>query len=193
LNLRSRRRLRGTDRGDEIVVHRFTDQVAELFEPRQIANVVESEVDEKLFRRAIEERTADDVLASGDANHSSLEQRTDRARRVDAANVGDLRRGHRLAIRDDRERLQSGERKTVLPFFREVLFQNGIVLGARGETPSARGLLENESADVLVEVLLDLVELRDDGVASFIGERFGEVVDLHRLGGDEENGFDGGT
>ena len=30
---------------------------------------------EKIFRRAIEERTADDVLSSGDANHAALEQR----------------------------------------------------------------------------------------------------------------------
>ena len=67
------------------------------------------------------------------------------------------------------------------------------MLGARGETPAARGLLEHESAEVIVERALDLFELRDDRFSSFVRKRLGKLVELHRLIADEEDGLEGGA
>ena len=67
------------------------------------------------------------------------------------------------------------------------------MLRARGKAPSTGRLLEHESSDVFVEVLLDLIELRDNSITPVIRKRGGEIVEIHRLGGDEENRFECGT
>ncbi len=50
------------------------------------------------------------------------------------------------------------------------------MLGARGQPPASGGLLERESADLLVEHALDLVELGADRLFRLV-ERFRQVVD----------------
>ena len=175
----------------EILVDLLADQVAEFFEARHVADVVESEVHEKFARGAIQKRTADDVLASGDADHAPLQQRANGLIRIHAADLRNLRRRNRLAIRDDGQRLQRGDGEAVLAFFRKVLLQNRIVLGARGQAPAARGLFEHESAEVIVERALDLFELRDDRFPPLVRKRLGKLVELHRLVADEEDGLEG--
>jgi hypothetical protein len=64
------------------------------------------------------------------------------------------------------------------------------VLGARGQSPSTRGLFEREAADVLVEHALDLLELRAHRFLRFI-ERLGEIVDAHGIARQKKDGLQG--
>ena len=61
---------------------------------------------QKLARGAVEERLAHHALASRDTQQALVQQALHHARRVLAANLGDLRAGDRLAIRHDGQRLQ---------------------------------------------------------------------------------------
>jgi len=85
----------------------------------------------------------------------------------------------------------ASERRFV-PLAREILLQRLVVTGTRGQPPAAGRLLQHEAADVRLQLALDLVELRRDGLAPFV-ERLHQIVDLHRLVGDEENGLYRGT
>src|ERR1700730_12018654 len=95
-----RRRLLDEDRRLE------TERLGHVLDLRQIAQIVQAEADQELFRRRVHERPADDLLAPDDFDEVTLEERVEHAGGVDAADVGDLERRDRLTIRDDGERLE---------------------------------------------------------------------------------------
>ena len=70
------------------------------------AEVVQPEPDQEFLGGRVEKRPADDLLAADDLDQVPLEQRVEHARRVDAADLGDLDRGDRLLVGDDRERFE---------------------------------------------------------------------------------------
>ena len=73
--------------GRRIEAERF----GHVLDLRQVAQVLQPEPNQEFLGRRVEERPADDVLAADDLDQVTLEQRREDARRVDAADLGDLR------------------------------------------------------------------------------------------------------
>ena len=87
------------------------EHVGQILDLGQIGQVVEAELVEELAGRAVHERPADDRLAADHLHQLAADQRVEHARRVDAADLGDLGRRHRLAVGDDRQRLERRHRQ----------------------------------------------------------------------------------
>src|SRR3954468_16744743 len=90
---------------------RLARELLELFHAGQLAHVVESEAQQEFFGGLIEDRTADDVFASGGGDELAIDERAEDAGCVDAADLADLGRGDRLLVGDDGEGFQRGQRE----------------------------------------------------------------------------------
>src|SRR5688572_4399948 len=69
------------------------EELLHLLEGRQVAQRPETEVEQELARRGVEERLADHLLAPGDADEAALEQGLDHGARLHAAQLGHLGAG----------------------------------------------------------------------------------------------------
>ena len=77
---------------------------------------------------------------------------------ADAADLLDLRAADRLAVRDDRERLERRRRKPLRARRELRALDRFGVLGARQDLPSAADLDQLDAVPVVVVVLAQLVE-----------------------------------
>src|SRR5262245_26851313 len=91
---------------------------------------------EKDRRRAVQERAAQTLRASNDIDESALVQRLEHAPHAHAANLLDLRAADRLAIRDDRERLERCGRQALRARRQLRALDRLRVFGAREDLPS---------------------------------------------------------
>ncbi len=101
----------------------------QLVETRQVADRVESELDQEFGRRAVGDRPARRLAPPAHAHPARLHQHVERALRDrDAADLLDVGARHRLMIGDDRERLERGARQLAL-FFPLARQQPGEIFG----------------------------------------------------------------
>ena len=70
------------------------------------AKILQSESIQELARGRVQERPADDLLSTADLHQTALQQRADDAGGIDAADLGDLHRGHRLLVGNHRQRFE---------------------------------------------------------------------------------------
>src|SRR5262249_4554413 len=80
----------------------------QLVEPRQLVQTPEAEDLQELRGGAVEQRTTQSFTTAGDGDETALDQLVDHRARIDTANLIHFEAAHRLAIGDDRERLQGG-------------------------------------------------------------------------------------
>src|SRR5438270_4936342 len=90
---------------------RLARELLELFHAGQFAHVVESEAQQEYLGGLIEDRTADDVFATGGGDELAIDERAEDAGCVDAADLADLGRGDRLLVGDDGEGFQRRQRE----------------------------------------------------------------------------------
>src|SRR5438874_1661859 len=77
------------------------DEFLELFHARQFGEILQPEVDEKLFCSFVENRPAEDFLSAGRRDEFLIEKCLDDAAGVYAANLLDLGHCDRLLVSDD--------------------------------------------------------------------------------------------
>src|SRR5262245_31906520 len=118
------------------------DERAQLLGTGELGEVLQPEVVEEVARRAVEERPADHGRAALDRDQRALEQRRERAARVDAADRLDLALRHRLLVRDDRERLERGAREAHLALAAQHPRHPLVLLRRRGDDPAAGHLAQ---------------------------------------------------
>src|SRR5579883_2486582 len=92
--------------GRRFVRERHPADLLELLERRQLAQILQPELDQELFRGLVQHRLADDVLPPRHRDQLAVEQRLQHARALNAADFLDFRPGHRLLIGDHRQRLE---------------------------------------------------------------------------------------
>src|SRR5206468_7093818 len=96
--------------------------------------------------------------ASDDVDESALMERLEHAADRDAANLLDLGATDRLAVGDQRERLQRGSAQPCRPRGELRALDRLGVLGAREDLPPTADLHELDAVTVDVVVLAELVE-----------------------------------
>src|SRR6185369_6198003 len=83
------------------------ERFGHVLDLRQIVEVLQTEANQELLRRGVEEWTTDDVLAANDLDQVAFEQRREDTAGVDATNLGDLERRDRLFVGNHRQRLET--------------------------------------------------------------------------------------
>src|SRR5215510_7882275 len=81
--------------------------VFEVFEVWQFVQIVQTEMNEEVLRRAVHHRSSDNILVTLCHDQSLVEQRFYRRGGCDAANLEDLRYGDRLFVGDHCKRFES--------------------------------------------------------------------------------------
>src|SRR5213082_1227223 len=142
-------------------------ELFELFHAGQLAHVVESEAQQEFLGGLIEDRTADNVFASGGGDELAIDERAEDAGCVDAADLADLGRSDRLLVGDDGEGFQGRQRE---PDGRLQALGEGahrvVMLGLGGHA-EAVGDVADLHAAVFAGVVLD--ELVDGGAHGVLG------------------------
>src|SRR5215207_11664904 len=151
-------------------------EVFEVLDVRQLAQVLEAELEEEVFRRAVHHRAADRLLAPLGDDEALVQQRLDGRGGLDAAYLEDLGDGDGLLVGDDGERLQRGERELGARLRLEVGADVLVVFGARGELPAARHLAQHQPAVALVELARQRLD-RDLHPALLFLEHVGDGLD----------------
>ena len=138
----------GRERGERVVAG--DRRVAGAVERRQLVEALQAEVVEQLAGRGEQRRPAGRLAVADRLDPAAvLELLDDRAGDGDAADVLDVAAGHRLAVGDDRQRLQHRARIARRPLGAQAR-QVGGHLRAALEAPAARQL---DQVDALVRVL----------------------------------------
>ena len=122
------------------------EQLRHVLDLRQVGQIVQAEAIEELARGAVQKRAADHLLAADDLDQMPFDQRAEHAGRVDAANLGNLRRGHRLLVGDHRQRLERRHRQLLRRPLVEQAAHPLVELGARHDLIAAGDLDERQSA-----------------------------------------------
>src|SRR5204862_1721076 len=78
----------------------------QLFQPRQVLEVLQSENLQERGRGAVEQRSAEPLAARDDFDQAALDQLVHHGAGIDAADLIDLEASDRLPIGDDRERFE---------------------------------------------------------------------------------------
>ena len=117
----------------------------ELFGPRKIGQVVEPEPNEEFARRPVEKRRAHDGFLPGGRDQLFVEEGLQNAGGVHAPQVRNFGSRDRLAVRDDRERLERRERQAAPLADLEESPEEAVVLRPGHVAPSPRDLLEGNS------------------------------------------------
>src|ERR1044072_7059177 len=107
-------------------------QVFEVFDVRQLAQVIQAELKEEVFGRAVHHRAADRLLAPFSDDEALVQKGLNGRGGLDAADFEDVGDGDRLLVGDDGERLKGGERELSARFRLEVGADVLVELGARG-------------------------------------------------------------
>ena len=170
-------------------------QLGVLAQRGQLAQIAEAEEVEELPGRAVQHRPTDLLLLAEDADQRAIHQELERGARVHAADLVDLGARDRLAVRDDRERLELRARQPHRPARDQLLDPHRVGrLGA--ELVAARDLREHEAAVLVVglDVLERLLEPADvrhagqlaeslerDRLVAGEHERLDEVLELDRV------------
>ncbi len=175
---RGRRDLAGFDGGGEVGV--------EVFGLGKLRELVEAEPHQKVLRRPIEERRPDDRLLARGRDQLLLEERLQHARGVDAADVLDLRKRDRLAVGDDRQRLERRERQPGALGDLVKLSQQRVEFGPRDESPPARDLLQADASIFALGAGGQPLEGRGQGLRRRLQE-VREVLLPHGLGRGEQD------
>ena len=177
-------------RGDLARLDRRGEVGVEVLRLRQLGELVQAEAHEEVLRRAVEERRPDDRLLARRRDELLLEERLQDARGVHAADVLDLGKRDRLAVGDDRERLERREREPAPLGDLVELAQQRVELGPRDEAPAARDLLEPHAAVLALGPRGQPLEGRRDGLR----RRFQQVRQVllpHGLRRGEEHRLQG--
>ncbi len=133
----------------------------ELAQRRQAAQVAQVEELEELLRGAVQQRPARLVALADDLDQVPLEQRLDDRAAVHPADVLDLGPGHRLAVGDDRQRLERGAGEPLRLDLEEAAHE--LRVGRVGaKLPAARDLVQDDAAHPVAIVALKLLELLVD-------------------------------
>src|ERR1044071_9474712 len=163
-------------------------QVFEVLDVRQLAQVLEPELEEEVFAGAVHHRAADRLLATLGDDEALVEQRLDGRGGLHAADFENLGDGHGLLVGDDGERLKGGEGELGARLRLEVGADVLVELGARGELPAARDLAQHQAAAPLVELLGEFFD-RDLHPALVLLEDVGDGLDRQRVFRDEDERF----
>ncbi len=146
---------------DRLLIGQLAGHLLKLFDAGKLVDVFQTEAEEEVLGCLVEDGAADDLLAACRGDELAGHQGAENAAGVDAADLGDLRRGNGLLVGDDGEgfeRLQ-GELQGRLERFDEAA-DGVVVLGLGGEAVTA-GDLANLEAAVAGGVVGD--ELVEDG------------------------------
>ena len=119
-------------------------QLAVLAERRQLAQIAQAEEIEELLGGSIEDGPAHVLLLAQDADQRPIHEQAQCGRRIDTANLVDLGPRDRLAVRDDRERLELSTRQTDRSA-RDQLLHPGGELRVGTELVAARDLLQRDA------------------------------------------------
>src|SRR5689334_2735958 len=131
--------------------------------------MAESKVLEEYGRRAIHERSAEAFSTTHHVDETTLMQRLQHAADCDAANLFDFRSTDRLAIRDDRQRLEGGSRETLRTRGELRTLDRFGVLRSRENLPTAGDLLQLDPMTVDVIVFAQFVDGGGECRRRFIG------------------------
>ena len=164
----------------------------EFLERRQLAQVLEAELDQKFLGGLVEDRLADDVLAPGCRDQLAVEQRLQHAGALHAADLHDLGRGDGLLVGDHGQGFQRRQRKLErrLEALDEaadglVVLRLGGHLEAAGHFPDADAVLR------LVEFRHQLAEQSLNALDGLL-ERGGHLRHGERLLGHVNDGLQNG-
>src|SRR5216684_786357 len=89
-----------------IAPQRLSRQRLKLLQTRQLLQIAQSKPHQKFFRSLVQNRPPHHFLPPRRGNQVLVQQRADHPRSVHPANLRNLRRRHRLLVRDHRQRLQ---------------------------------------------------------------------------------------
>src|SRR5664279_4728217 len=151
--------------------------------------MAERELLEKYWRRAVEQRTSKPLGAADDSDQSALEQRAQHPAHGDAANLLDLGSSNRLAIGDDRERLERGRGEARGTRCELRALDRLGVLGARQNLPAAAELDELDAVALGVVSLTHLVERAGELVGARGGVECCELARGEWASAREERGL----
>src|SRR5258708_2394655 len=123
----------------------------ELVDARQLFEVPQGKLLEKQRRGSVEQRTAEALAARHDFNKTTFEQRFENRACIDAADVRNFGAADRLAVRNDRERLERRAREPLRPDRHARALDRLRVFGAREDLPSSALLHELDAVLALLE------------------------------------------
>src|SRR5207249_4046609 len=129
----------------------------QLFEPRQVLQVLQSENLLKRRRGAVEQRAAKAFAARDDFDETTLDQLVHDGARIDPADLVDLEAPDRLPVRDDGEGFERGGRQPARPQRKLRALDRLRILAPRQELPSL-GDLGQLDAVVFLIVVFNLFE-----------------------------------
>src|SRR5712692_3609560 len=93
-------------RNSFIAPQRFSRQSLKLLQARQLLQIAQPKPHQKFLRRLVQNRPPDHFFPSRRGNQPLVQQCADHSGSIHSANLGNLRRRHRLLIRNHRQRLQ---------------------------------------------------------------------------------------
>src|SRR5690606_4425600 len=132
---------------------RLVAQRGKFSQGRQLAQRLEIEKLEKLWRRSVQDGPPRFVLLAHHANQLALEQGLEHGPGVDPAHIVDLRARDRLAIGDDRHRLELGARQADRTLRQKASYV-GAVGGVRSEREAFGHALDPHAAAFVVQAQL---------------------------------------
>src|SRR5947199_8957567 len=88
-----------------------TGEILKVLYAGEFCKVFQTKLNQKLFRGAVHHRPADCLFPSPGDDEALVEQRLDGRRRLNAANLKNLRHGDWLFVGDDSEGFERGQRK----------------------------------------------------------------------------------
>jgi hypothetical protein len=165
------------------------ERLGHVLDLGQIVEIVQTKANQKLFRRRVHEWPADDRLATDDLDQMTLEQRVQHPGGVHAANLGDLQRGDRLSIGDDRQRLERLNRQSLRTPLMKQAANPLVQIGARDDLISARHFHQLQAARAFVI----LFQFGDGRLHVFLGFSVEQLVNGLSVSGSgrrEDQGFD---
>ena len=175
----------------EVGAQRLPRHFLKLAQAGQLAQIFQAKVHQKIARRPVKDGPPHYVLAARGDHQFSFQQRVDDSAAIHAANIVDFGRGHRLAVSNDGQGLESGLRQADgrLQALDE-LAQHVVVFGFGGEFVAARDLPDLNAVLRLLEIFHQFAQLFFDPVALLALERLDDGFERHWLGRDVNDGLD---
>src|SRR5262245_24970305 len=113
-------------------------EILEILDARQLRQVFQSELDQKLFRRAVHHRASHGLFSALRHDQPFLEQGLDGRGGSDAANFEYFGDRNRLLIGDYSERFERGQRESRRRARLQIFAYELVILGASGDSPAPR-------------------------------------------------------
>src|SRR5262249_4180181 len=159
---------------------------------REFVQIVQTEAHQKLRSRPVEERSSHDRLFARRRNELLLEECLDDGRGVDPSDLLDLRERNRLAVCDDRERLEGRERKAAPLSDLVKSAQQRVELRARHEPPSSCYFFQTDSPFGPLGGDFQPPKRASDRLARRL-QHVREILFRDGTGGREKKGLEGGA